>query len=323
MKKCPMEIMQSDIKWKLFFKTTSESSSPIKREVRRTDLSFCVFSSFPGILGKRMRERGENMKKMLCMLLATAVLLPVSACARPVEPDLSAYETAGEAEIPVEILGELDEETLEDLTEEPKYVALTFDDGPRADTTARLLDGLAERGAAATFFVIGEQIPGNEALLKRMKAEGHQIGNHTYSHVRLLKADKDAVVEEVQKTEVLLKEAVGEGCFWLRPPYGLIGSERAKLIKTPMIYWSVDPQDWKLLDRDKVAAAVLEAVQPGDIILLHDFYSTSVDAALEIVDKLQAEGFAFVTVEELFRIQEQEPQAGTLYARPDRVRPMS
>ena len=260
------------------------------------------------------------MKKIMCMLLAAAALLPAAACARPVEPDLTAYDASGRAEIPVEILGELDEETREDLLAEPKYVALTFDDGPRADTTGRLLDGLLERGAAATFFVIGEQVPCNEDLLRRMKAEGHQIGNHTYSHVRLLKVDKDAVVEEVHKAETLLKEAVGEGDFWLRPPYGLIGSERSKLIKTPMIYWSVDPQDWKLQDKDKVVAAVMDAVQPGDIILLHDFYSTSVDAALEIIDRLQKDGYDFVTVEELFRIQGVEPQPGTLYARPDRVR---
>ena len=149
------------------------------------------------------------------------------------------------------------------------------------------------------------------------------IGNHTYSHVRLLKAEKDAVVEEIHKTETLLKEAVGEGDFWLRPPYGLIGGERSQLIRTPMIYWSVDPQDWKLLDKDKVVAAVLEDVEPGDIILLHDFYSTSVDAALEIIDRLQKDGYAFVTVEELFRIQGVEPQAGKLYARPDRVRELN
>ena len=259
------------------------------------------------------------MKKLLCACLAALALLPAS-CAQPVEPDISAYDTAGTAEIPVEILGELEEDVLEDLVEAPKYVALTFDDGPRADTTARLLDGLLERGAAATFFVIGEQIPGNEPLLLRMKAEGHQIGNHTYSHVRLLKAEKDAVVEEIHKTETLLKEVLGASSFWLRPPYGLIGAERSKLIRTPMIYWSVDPEDWKLLNKDKVVAAVLGAVQPGDIILLHDFYSTSVDAALALVDALQAEGYDFVTVEELFRIQEVEPQAGVLYARPDRVR---
>ena len=261
------------------------------------------------------------MKKLVCLLLAGWLSLPLSACARPVEPETAG--AAGPAEIPLEILGELDEKTLENLVEEPKYVAITFDDGPRADTTERLLDGLLERGAAATFFVIGLQVPGNETLLQRMRDEGHQIGNHTYSHVRLLNADKDAVVEEVQKTEVLLREAAGEGAFWLRPPYGQIGGERARLIRTPMIYWSVDPQDWKLLDTGKVVEAVLSVVKPGDVILLHDFYSTSVDAALEIIDRLQAEGYDFVTVEELFRIQGVEAQPGTLYARPDRVRPLN
>ena len=102
-------------------------------------------------------KRGKTMKKAVCTLLAGVFLLPAAACAQPVEPDLSDY-ASGMAEIPVEILGELDEETLADLVEEPKYVALTFDDGPREDTTTRLLDGLLERGAAATFFVIGHRI---------------------------------------------------------------------------------------------------------------------------------------------------------------------
>ena len=153
-----------------------------------------------------------------------------------------------------------------------------------------------------------------------MRAEGHQIGNHTFSHVRLETAEKDALVEEIHKTEVLLQSAVGPGSFWLRPPYGRIDEQRAQLVKTPMIYWSVDPQDWKLLNADKVTCAVINCVCPGDIILLHDFYPTSVDAALDIVDKLQAQGYAFVTVEELFRIQGETPQPGTLYASPGRTR---
>lgn len=254
------------------------------------------------------------MKKLLILSLSCLLVLPGAGCSAP---------AAGPAEIPVEILGELDDATRRELVEEPKYVALTFDDGPRGDTTARLLDGLLERGAAATFFVIGQQIPGHEALLRRMEAEGHQIGNHTYSHVRLQKAEQDVVVQEIQKTEVLLRGAVGEGSFWLRPPYGAIGSQRAALVKTPMIYWTVDPRDWELLNAAKVTCAVVGTVKPGDIILLHDFYPTSVDAALAIVDQLQGEGYTFVTVEELFRIQGVTPQAGMLYAAPDRVRTLS
>ena len=115
----------------------------------------------------------------------------------------------------------MDEETRQALVEAPKHVALTFDDGPRASTTGPLLSGLAERGVTATFFVIGQQIPGNEDLLRRMKADGHQIGNHTYSHVSLLTTARNAVVEEIQKTEVLLQAALGEGEWWLRPPTAL------------------------------------------------------------------------------------------------------
>ncbi len=255
------------------------------------------------------------MKKARFLLLAGLAVLLAACGWQP-------WPVSGPAEIPLEILSELDETARQELLEDPKYVALTFDDGPRPDTTERLLDGLLERGAAATFFVIGQQIQGNEALLQRMEAEGHQIGNHTYSHIRLQTAEKDTVVEEIHKTEVVLQEAVGEGSFWLRPPYGMIGEQRATLVKTPMVYWSVDPQDWKLLDAGKVVNAVMGCVKPGDIVLLHDFYPTSVDAALTIIDQLQAQGYTFVTVEELFRIQGVTPEAGVLYASPSLIRPL-
>ena len=261
------------------------------------------------------------MRKKLCILLSilTAGLLP--GCRGGIEPDLSGY-ASGPAQIPVEILGELDGETRQALTGEPKYIALTFDDRPRADTTGRLLDGLSARGAAATFFIIGAQVEGNEYLLCRMAADGHQIGNHTYSHTRLTTVDTEHMVEEINKSEVVLREVVGNRTFWLRPPYGQMDTKRAKEVKTPMIYWTVDPQDWKLLDAAKVVDAVVNHVQSGDIVLLHAFYATSVDAALQIVDRLQAEGFVFVTVEELFRIQGLTPQAGTLYAKPGKTRPL-
>lgn len=254
-------------------------------------------------------------------VLISCVVL--TGCDENIEPDLSAYmDTAGQ--IPEEIWESLDDKTKETIAEGTKYVALTFDDGPRYETTGMLLDGLQERGVQATFFVIGTQITctGNEELLLRMKAEGHQVGNHTYSHVRLLSAQRDTVLEEIQKNDVILKNILGDGDYWLRPPYGLIDASRAELVKTPMIYWSLDPEDWKLLDANKVADCVVENVEDGDIILLHDFYPSSVAAALEIIDRLQPEGYTFVTVEELFRIQNIAPQAGVLYASPGTVRPI-
>ena len=120
----------------------------------------------------------------------------------------------------------------------------------------------------------------------------------------------------------MLENLLGEQEFWLRPPYGLIDKSRASLVKTPMIYWSVDTEDWKLLDAQQIVQCVEKAIQPGDIVLLHDFYPTSVDAALELIDCLQAKGFTFVTVEELFRIKGVTPEAGTLYAAPEELRPL-
>ena len=196
---------------------------------------------------------------------------------------------------------------------ETKYVALTFDDGPRQGTTDRLLDGLRERGASATFFLVGEQAERYPELVKRMKAEGHQVGNHTWSHVRLEGASEAVIREEVGKNEELLEKLLGGSGYWLRPPYGLITPGTEKLIQVPMVKWSVDPRDWESRNREKVVQAILKNVKPNSIILLHDIYPTSVEAALRIVDALQAEGYWFVTVRELLALNGIHPQAGVLY----------
>ncbi|MDO4314899.1 MAG: polysaccharide deacetylase family protein [Oscillospiraceae bacterium] len=200
-----------------------------------------------------------------------------------------------------------------DIPAETNYIALTFDDGPRKGTTDRLLDGLKERGASATFFLVGEQAQANPELVRRMKAEGHQIGNHTWSHVRLEGAAPAVVTEEVGKNEAFLAELLGEGSYWLRPPYGLITPGTESQIAVPMVKWSVDPRDWESRDTAKVVQAVLKDAKPNSIILLHDIYPTSVDAALQIVDTLQSEGYLFVTVEELLCLNGVTPQAGIMY----------
>lgn len=196
---------------------------------------------------------------------------------------------------------------------EKKYIALTFDDGPRSDTTSVLLAGLEERGVKATFFLIGEQIEGNEWLLEWMAEDGHQVGSHTFTHLKLQESSSDTIVQEINKTETLLRSILGEGEYWLRPPYGLIDESRKSLIQTPMVYWSIDPEDWKVLDAEKVKEHVCTHAQNGDIVLLHDFYPTSVEAALAIVDRLQAEGFEFVTVAELLALNGTQAEAGKLY----------
>ena len=199
------------------------------------------------------------------------------------------------------------------LTEEaPKYIALTFDDGPRRDTTERLLDGLQERGASATFFLVGTQLEGNEELVRRMRREGHQIGNHTWSHAKLRAEDRTGLLEEIQKCQNALEDILEEkGKYWLRPPYGLLESTEG--IRVPILRWNIDPRDWESRDREAIVAHVLRFAQPGAIVLLHDLYEPSVDAALELVDRLQEEGYCFVTAEELLRLYGTEPQAGVSY----------
>ena len=200
-----------------------------------------------------------------------------------------------------------------EIPEDIKYVALTFDDGPKRSSTSRLLDGLQERGVNVTFFLVGEQIEANKDIVIRMRDEGHQIGNHTWTHQRLENADATLVSQEVTKTEECLEALLGGGKYWLRPPSGIVPPATEKLMMVPMIKWSVDPRDWECRNTEKVVQAILQDVQPNSIILLHDIYQTSVDAAIQIIDTLEEKGYRFVTVEELLEINGIEPQAGVMY----------
>ena len=229
-------------------------------------------------------------KRLLLLCLAGLVLLGCGC------------DAAVQADAPAEI-----------PAEEPKYAALTFDDGPRRDTTERLLDGLKERGASATFFLIGQQVAGNEDLVRRMRDEGHQVGNHSWSHVKLQGQPDSVVLKEIGDTDALLKKVLGEGCYWVRPPYGLLDERQKALFSVPLVHWMVDPEDWKLRNADADVKAVLSAVRPGDIILMHDSVPASVDAALRIIDTLQEQGYVFVTVEELLQLSGVTPEPGVMY----------
>lgn len=200
------------------------------------------------------------------------------------------------------------------VLDDPPLVALTFDDGPRTSTTGPLLDGLALREVPATFFVVGDRIRGNEDIVRRMAAEGHQIGVHTFDHVKLKGLSRQEFDLQVGKTRALIAGLVGTGEYWLRPPYGLIDKEAAEWSGGPLVLWSVDPEDWRDEDVDRIVAAVVEHVSDGDIILLHDLFPTSVQAALRIVDILLDRGCCFVTVEQLMEQRGVAPDAG-LYCR--------
>lgn len=182
---------------------------------------------------------------------------------------------------------------------EPKKVALTFDDGPHPVYTEQLLDGLKERGVKATFFVTGEHAQLHPDIIQRMQNEGHLIGNHTYSHIQLCSCNREQFEEELAKTNRVIKEITGEETIYVRPPYGSWDKTLEKKLNMFPILWTVDPTDWSCLNADVVTRRVLSKVKENDIILLHDYYQTSVQAALNVVDVLLEDGYEFVTVDEL------------------------
>ncbi|QIN28455.1 polysaccharide deacetylase family protein [Brevibacterium luteolum] len=182
---------------------------------------------------------------------------------------------------------------------ETKCVALTYDDGPGEDTP-QLLDALAAEGVPATFFVKGTSIAGNEATLKRIAEEGHEIGSHTWNHPQLTKISRSAAEREHARINGAIEKVTGEKPTVFRPPYGAF----AKGVPDgglPSIIWSLDTNDWQNKKApEKTVKAATTDVRPGDIILMHDIHKPSVEASPQIIAKLKAQGFTLVTVSELF-----------------------
>lgn len=180
-----------------------------------------------------------------------------------------------------------------------KKVALTFDDGPHPQYTEQLLDGLRERGVVATFFVMGEHAALHPDIILQMHEDGHLIGNHTYSHIQLCEGNRDMFKEELVATSHVIEEIIGEEVCYVRPPYGVWDKKLETELDMIPVLWTVDPLDWCLADAGTIVKKVYADVEENDIILLHDYYDTSVTAALEIVDKLREQGYVFVTVDEI------------------------
>lgn len=186
-----------------------------------------------------------------------------------------------------------------DAPVEQRYIALTFDDGPHPIYTEQLLDGLKERGVRASFFLIGQNIQGNEEVVLRMKQEGHLIGNHSQNHVQLTGKNEEAVCRQITSTNQQICQITGQQPIYIRPPFGSWNEELECMVPMTVALWDIDPLDWKVQDVKQIVSHVEEHAEDGGIILLHDVYETSVKAALEIVDRLSEKGYNFVTIDEL------------------------
>jgi peptidoglycan/xylan/chitin deacetylase (PgdA/CDA1 family) len=183
------------------------------------------------------------------------------------------------------------------------YIAMTFDDGPSPETTPRLLDILKQRNIKATFFMIGQNAERNPTIVKRILAEGHEIGNHSWTHPQLSKLSDDRVTEEINKTQNAIKDASGYTPVLIRPPYGAITARQKQWIEKQfglsVIIWSVDPFDWKRPGASVIEQRILAGARPGAIVLSHDIHKQTVDAMPATLDALAEKGFKFVTVSQL------------------------
>ena len=180
-----------------------------------------------------------------------------------------------------------------------KVVALTFDDGPNPATTNQALDTLSKYGIKATFFVLGKNVSGNEEILKRMKADGHVIGNHSWSHPILSQLSLDEAKKQITDTEDVLTKVLGSSSKLMRPPYGAITDDIRNSLDLSFIMWDVDSLDWKNKNEASILTEIQREVKNGSIILMHDIHAETVHALPKVIDYLKGQGYDFVTVPDL------------------------
>ena len=180
-----------------------------------------------------------------------------------------------------------------------KVVALTFDDGPDGNTTPQALDILAKYKIKATFFVQGKNIAGNEAILKRMQAEGHEVGNHSWNHPVLTQLSLEDAKKQITDTEDAIKNVLGKSSKLMRPPYGAISDDIRNSLDLSFILWDVDSLDWKSKNEESIFTEIQHQTSDGAIILLHDIHQPSVNSLPKVIEYLQEQGYSFVTVSEL------------------------
>ncbi len=199
-------------------------------------------------------------------------------------------------------------------TDKP-MVALTFDDGPSAHTQ-RLLDIFQKHGGKGTFFVLGNTLDNRKDILKRMVAEGHEIGNHSWSHRQFTNISIDEVKDQIMMTRAKIYDITGVDCTIVRPPYGACNDEIRALGKelgVSYVNWSVDTLDWKTKNSDAVYKEIMKDAADGHIILCHDLHKTTVDAMEKVIPALIKEGYQLVTVSELLTCRGGEISVGKMY----------
>lgn len=279
--------------------TVTKDGSRLDLAVKMIDeVPYVKMSDLAGALGKNYAQPAEGM----------AVLTGYLLDGHKMQMNAIAAQASG---LP----------SLGNIPEADAYIALTFDDGPTGGAsglTVKLLDALKEHNAHATFFMCGYRIKDFHTHMDRYLAEGHEVGNHTMNHpMKTLKGKSSSFVhEEVDSNSELIESYVGQKPTVMRPVGGAYDDNLLECMKEsglPVVNWSLDTLDWKHRDADSVYQNIVDNAQDGDIVLMHDLYTSTVDGVTRAMDTLADRGFAFVTVSELAAIKGVTLEPGVLY----------
>ncbi|MFJ7737678.1 polysaccharide deacetylase family protein [Lysinibacillus sp. NPDC097287] len=192
-----------------------------------------------------------------------------------------------------------EDKTSENSSINGKRVALTFDDGPHPKNTLKIIDLLDKYDATATFFMLGNRVDFYPEIAKKVADEGHELGNHTWNHKDLSTLSKEAGIQEVEKTNEIIKNVTGRESTAFRPPYGVINEQVQNATGSPAVLWTIDTLDWKSRNPNEILKIVKENVKDGSIILMHDIHETTAQAVEPMLKYLKEQGFTFVPVSEL------------------------
>jgi len=250
-------------------------------------------------------------------------LSPVLTNAAPIPTNSTTTPAASAAVAPVGMQApvlptpETERSSLSSIRVDGPYIAMTFDDGPDAKLTPRLLDILKERHIHVTFFVLGERAKNHPEVIEREAAEGHEVGNHSWDHKALNKLGEGGLQHELADTSDLIKQTIGKTVTLMRPPYGATNPRLNRAIEKEygmkVILWSVDPDDWRDPGASVVSSRILNGwkgsggAKPGAIILSHDIHKGTIEAMPATLDALLAKGYKFVTISELLALESKNP----------------
>lgn len=284
---------------------------------------------------RKKREAEARKARVLFALVLVFVLFVVfqafSFTSRLIRK--SREKQKAETEVAVESSTEQSEESTEETTEPPgegetnaegmvfsggRYidptkpmVALTFDDGPDVQVDGALMDELEKVNGRATFFVVGTRVEKFPEDIKNTVARGHEIGNHSYDHdIHLSQKGQDYIRNEFDKTDAAVEKAAGVTPALVRLPGGNISNDVKAVVKKPLIFWTIDTEDWRSRDAEKTKNTILSQVKDGDIVLMHALYLSTAEACKTVIPELHARGYQLVTVSELIKFRGQDVQGG-------------